>query len=421
MCKDGDSMDIDHNQLKRRLLSRDTLLMFGPAWLVMMADMDASSYIGAAETGAVFGYGLIWLMLILIIPLYIIQELAGRISISTNDGLGNVIRKNYGKRIAAIASFPMAITDMVTYAIEYLGVAIGLEIMGIPIILSIPVIYVIHILIVTKRKYSQAEKSLILISMILIIALLISLFMRGFISVSSPIGNPVLIENTPTFYFLLAANTGAVIMPFMIFFQASATGRKSAELSENGINIPKKRKLNIMRKETFVGAIVTELMMVIAEMAFTGIKGASHSSFFATPEELSKVLTPIAGSASPYIFGIGLIAAGFIALIIISMGSAWGVAESLNLKKNSYWVLYVLESLPAVVAVILINPVMLVRLVLYLLVFFVLALIFPLIILWFIGKNEKIMGDLVLSGKESKLFIAISCFIVSTAVISVIV
>ena len=64
---------------------------FGPAWLVMMADMDASSTIGAAETGAIFKYGLIWLLILLIIPLYLIQETSGIIGVSTERGLGEVI------------------------------------------------------------------------------------------------------------------------------------------------------------------------------------------------------------------------------------------------------------------------------------------------------------------------------------------
>ena len=57
-------MDVDDLHKRRRLLNRDTIALFGPAWLVMMADMDASSYIGAAQTGATLVYGLIWLMLI---------------------------------------------------------------------------------------------------------------------------------------------------------------------------------------------------------------------------------------------------------------------------------------------------------------------------------------------------------------------
>ena len=79
-----------------------------------------------------------------------------------------------------------------------------------------------------------------------------------------------------------------------------------------------------MRKETLIGAISTETLMIIAEMAFTGIPRAANSSFFASPVELGQVLAPIAGTFSPYVFGIGIIAAGFVALITISMGSAWG-------------------------------------------------------------------------------------------------
>ena len=124
-----------------------------------------------------------------------------------------------------------------------------------------------------------------------------------------------------------AANVGAVIMPFMIFFQASATGLKLGDLDVGHIRITRRRSLRIMRKETLAGAIVTELLMVIAEMAFAGIPHANHSSFFATPQQLGKVLIPVAGSFSPIILGIGLIAAGFIALITISLvrfcGHAW--------------------------------------------------------------------------------------------------
>ena len=413
-------MDANALSKRKKLLSKDTLLMFGPAWLVMMADMDASSYIGAAQTGATLGYGLIWLMLILIIPLYVVQELAGRISIATRSGLGEVVRKNYGKKVASLVAMPMAITDMFTYGIEYLGMGIGLEIMGLSLYYTIPVIYIIHILIVTRKRYCQAEKPLLIISLILIIALLASLFYRGIMPLSSPLANPVLIKPTAGYFFLLAANVGAVIMPFMIFFQASATGLKLTDMSKIGISIKSHRSVKIMRRETLVGAIVTELLMVIAEMAFTGIPHAANSSFFATPQELGKVLVPIAGDLSPFIFGIGIIAAGFIALITISLGSAWGIAESLNISKKSYWLVYVLESLPAVIAVLIINPSSLIALVLYLLIFFVFTLVAPMIMLWVIGRNKKIMGELVLSRKNEALYMAMFILIVSTAVIAVV-
>ena len=412
-------MNIHNINTGRKLFNRDTLVLFGPAWLVMMADMDASSYIGAAQTGATLGYGLIWLMLVLIIPLYIVQKLAGRISIATRDGLGNIIRKNYGKKIASLVALPMALTDMVTYGIEYLGIGIGLEIMGLSIYYTIPVIYLIHILIVTRKKYNQAEKPLLIMSFFLIIALLVSLSLRGLISMSSPLSNPIMIKPTSGYFFLLAANVGAVIMPFMIFFQASATGLKLTGIDNTSIKISRPRSVTIMRKETLAGAIMTELLMIIAQMAFAGIPHASHASFFSTPGELGSVLTPIAGSLSPIVLGFGLIGAGFIALIAISLGSAWGIAESLNISKNSYWLVYILESLPAAIAIMFINPSSMISLVLYLLIFFVFTLVAPMTMLWIIGRNKKIMGDLVLSKKNEAVYLVMFALIVATACIAV--
>ena len=356
--------------------------IFGPAWLVMMADMDASSTIGAAETGATFKYGFIWILLLLIIPLYIIQEVSGRIGIVTRKGLGEIIRENYSKPVAALMAIPMALTDAVTYIIEYLGIGIGLEILGIPLIISIPVIFVLHILIVTKRKYSQAEKGLIGISFALILGFVVTLFLRGIKPYS-----PIYIEPTPLFFFLVAANIGAVVMPFMLFFQASATAIKMKEVGCND----KKRAIRHMRMETFIGAIVTELLMVIVEMTFAGIP--INSSSFASASQLAIVMEPLAGKYSPIFFGIGLISAGFLALVVISLGSAWGVVEALGIKKKNAWKIYTLESIPAVIVSLILPSSLLINLVLHLLVVFVYVLIGPIIILGIISRNKKIMRE----------------------------
>jgi hypothetical protein len=44
----------------------------------MIADMDATSMLIIAENGTVFGYGMVWVHLILIVLPFFIQEVAGR-------------------------------------------------------------------------------------------------------------------------------------------------------------------------------------------------------------------------------------------------------------------------------------------------------------------------------------------------------
>lgn len=48
------------------------------------------------------------------------------------------------------------------------------------------------------------------------------------------------------------------------------------------------------------------------------------------------------------VMGIGFITAGFSALVVVSLGSAWGVLEALNTDSRVYFMLvYIIESLPA--------------------------------------------------------------------------
>ena len=162
---------------------------FGPAWIVMIADVDAPSVLTAATVGATYSYGLIWFFLVLIVPLFIIQEASGRVGMTTGKGLGDVIRQNYSRRVAALASLPMAVVSVVSYIAEYAGIAVGMEIIGVPPLVSVPLAYVAYVGVVVRRKYLTTEKALLIVSAVLIVSYAGSLLARGLVS-SSPMSIP---------------------------------------------------------------------------------------------------------------------------------------------------------------------------------------------------------------------------------------
>ncbi|BBJ29027.1 NRAMP family divalent metal transporter [Athalassotoga saccharophila] len=392
--KDRDHLISNH----RRRHRHHFIHFFGPAWLTMMADMDAASTISAAEVGATFKYGLIWFMLLLTVPLFFVQEAAGRIGVVTQQGLGTVIRKRYSKRTALALTIPMVITDVITYIAEYAGIAIGLKIFGISPFVSLPVVFVLHILLITKRKYAQFEKLLLAISGVLIATFVITLIFRGIRPYS-----PVYFIPSTSFFYMLAVTVGAVVMPFMLFFQASAAGEKVSiardHFGEEGETYLKRKALSLSKKETLIGAIVTEFLMVVVEMVATGIDPSDN---LMSPKELSTILSSIAGPFSPYIFGIGLAAAGFLALVVVSLGSAWGFVEAANIPKDKAWIVYVLESLPAVFVPMIFSS-DLINFMLDLMVIFVFVLIGPGIMVGIISSDKKIMGEYA-SNKKWKIF-----------------
>jgi len=349
----------------------DVARAFGPAWLVMIADVDAASVITAAETGAIFHYGLIWLLVVLTVPLFFIQEASGRIGAVTHKGLGEIVRENYSRNVALLAAVPMALTDVLTYVAEYLGIALGLGLLGIPVVVSVTATYVLHVVLVYKRKYAVVEKVMLGMSAVLLLSYFASLVMRGAMSYS-----PFYISSSPMFLFIVAANAGAVVMPFMPFYQASATAEK------------KLATVSSSRLETLLGAVVSEVLMVIIVMVSSGL---DHGLDFFTEQQLSLGLTNIAGQCAPWLFGIGLFDASFLALVVISLGSAWGVVEAIGWHRNRAFVIYFLESIPAVIVTLMLSGNLLSS-ILNLMVAFVFVLIAPAVMMGLIASNPKIMG-----------------------------
>ena len=370
---------------------------FGPGWLVMIADVDAASIITAAETGALYHYGLIWFLLLLIIPLFFIQEASGRIGVVTHKGLGEIMRENFSRNTALMAAVPMAVTDVFTYVAEYVGIAIGMGLFGIPPIVSVPVAYLLHVLLVYRRGYLVMEKIMLGISAILLLSYIASLLMQGTKNYS-----PFYFSLAPSFLFLIAANAGAVVMPFMPFYQASATAEK-----KNGT-------VKSSRIETLVGAIVSETLTIIIVIVSTDLdQGLSLLS----PKQLATSLA-VAGQYAPWLFGIGLVAAAFLALTVISLGSAWGLVEAIGWPRSrAFWV-YFVESIPAVILTILLTTNLLAS-ILNLMLAFVFVLIGPAVIMGLIASNEHVMGEHASKGAWKAAYWINLAFLVTLGVVSV--
>ena len=342
----------------------------GPAWLVMIANVDAASILTALASGASYRYELIWFLLVLTIPLFFIQEASGRLGAVTGKGLGQLARERFPARVASTAAISMAVGDVATYIAEYAGIALGLSLFGIPPIVSLPIAFLAHIALVARGPYAWVERVLIGISAGVVALLAVVALHRGLLPYS-PFGG----STSPSFFLLLAANAGAVVMPFMLFFQSSATAAKRTSVS-------------ISRQSTLLGAVVSEALMVLIVLIGADVGGAFT---FATGAGFSAALTAGLGQYATYALGAGLVAAAFLALVVISLGSAWGVAESLDLPPKSVIWIYAGESVPAVLIPLLFPQ--FVTLVLALMVAMVFILVVPGLLLGKLASDSRVMGS----------------------------
>jgi len=195
----------------------------------------------------------------------------------------------------------------------------------------------------------------------------------------------------PSFTFIMAATVGAVIMPWMLFYQTGAVVEKGLHVSH----------MRFERFETFLGAIVSELLMIAIVVVAAPMDGVD----FLSATSLARALAPLAGNYAAFLFGIGLASAGFLALVAISLASTWGVAESFGWRAKigekfalarKFYFVYLLETLPAALIPLFFND--LVKLMLDLMVIFVFVLIAPAILQGLVGSNPRLMGPHVMKG-----------------------
>jgi len=300
------------------------LATIGPGLTVMLADTDAGSLITAAQSGARWGYILLPLQVLMIPLLYFIQELSTRMGIATGLGHAALIREVFGKRWAWIAVISLFIASIGALVTEFAGiVGVGL-IFGISKWISVPLTAAALIAVSMTGKYKRVES----------IAIIVGLFELVFIP-AAIFSKPVLHEiakaftlNQPfsdhSYWVLVAANVGAIIMPWMLFYQQSAVVDK--KLSHE--------TLKFSRIDTFAGAIITQIIMsaVLIVTAAT-IGKVNPNASLSSVQEIANVLTPLLGPfIGKILFAVGMTGAALIAAIVVSLAISWSLGEVLQVK-----------------------------------------------------------------------------------------
>ncbi|MCL4330608.1 MAG: divalent metal cation transporter [Candidatus Thermoplasmatota archaeon] len=374
-------------QVLRRIIAH--LFNLGPAWTVMIADVDVASIVTGLESGSAFGYHGIFILAVLVLPLAVIQYAAGKLGLVTGKGLGELIREHYGNIYSAASTIPMAATDFLSYLAEYAGIAIGLGLIGIPPLISLPVFYILHNLVVLTRNFGRIEKILLPVSM-LSVAVVITLAMLFHPPAADIIlgFSPVQPYGNGHFDYYMAAMIGAVIMPFMLFYQIGATAGKKTS----------KWDIRHIRNETAAGAVVSELLMIcILLVGASGINGLGQT-------QIAGIIFPEKVYAN-ILLAVCMVSAGFLALVVISLASAWGVAETFGWiaqgdfrkgETGKFYLLYVAESLPAMMIAITLGSNLL-GLVIALMASLVIVLVPSGIFVGRLAGSSDVMGGYALS------------------------
>lgn len=394
----------------RRLALRLSAVL-GPGIVVAFADTEAGSITTAATSGAQFGMKLVLLQLLLIVPLFVVQEMTVRLGTITGKGHAQLIRERYGLAWCWVSLGTMLVTNVAALVTEFIGIAGAALIFGVNPAVMVIAAATILIGVSFSGKYKRAEMyalGLCLLELLFIPAAFaahpspMSIVRDGLLG-SQPLGNR-------EYLLLIASNIGAVIMPWMIFYQQSA-------VVDKGITA---KDLNLARLDTAFGAIATQVIMIAVVVTTAATLYVRHISV-TDAAHAALAFIPLTGRASGIIFGAALVGASMLGAFVVSLATAWAFGEafrwpcSLNFHCTQAKRFYGLYAAIVVFAagIVLIPSLPLVKITLYVEAFNALVLPIVLGFLLVLANDRKILGNRVNSALGNVVAIGVSVVCVS--------
>jgi len=365
------------------------LILAGPGIIVMVADNDAGGITTYVATGAKYGYHLLWFLVILGPVAYYVQEMTVRLGAVTKRGHAEAIFYAFGAFWGWFSLLDLVLADWLTLVTEFIGMTSSMRIFGVPPWITVVVVTLMMAGMVIQGRYWTWEKIALLFCGVNLV------YIPAAFLVNPPVRDVLYSSVVPhlppggftnDLFFMLMANIGTTIAPWMLFFQQSAVVDKG--MGEKDIAGGK--------FDTAVGAfftvVVAAFCIILTGTLLKGVPIADAATAAVKLMGINKYLGTF--------LAIGLFDAGFLGAICISLASSWafgevfGWAHSLNIKvKDSPWFyLFYTLLLASAGGVVLIPGAPLMLITLFVQVIAVTLLPAALVFLILLLNNEESMG-----------------------------
>lgn len=304
--------------LPRRATGRAAWLL-GPAMVAGVAYLDPGNVASNMTAGAVFGYLLVWVVVLGNVMAWLIQYLSAKLGIVTGESLpqllGRRIRRPWARRAYWLQAELVA---MATDVAEVIGGAVALNLLfGIPLLWggAITGVVSIALLLVQSRRGARTFETVV-IGLLIIIAVG---FTAGLFfappDAAAVVGGLVPRFDGATSVLLAASILGATIMPHAIYAHSALTRDRfapavptaAADLeAARGLSTP--RLLRATRWDVTialaVAGTVNLAILLLAAANLTGVEGTD--SLEGAYAALRDGLGPLVAT----LFAIGLLASG---------------------------------------------------------------------------------------------------------------
>lgn len=379
--------------------------LLGPGLTTGASDDDPSGIATYSQTGAQYGFGLLWLAVFTFPLMAVIQEMCARIGLVTGRGLAGNIRVHFGRKVLYISTILLFAANTFNIGADIGAMANALQLVAPRLNFSALVVCFSALILILQVftpyvKYARYLKWLALVLFAYILAALLA----------KP-DWPTVINHTfiphitfsKTQILLICAILGTTITPYLFFWQTSQEIEEEIAVGETTIQSrtgSKPKEIKKMRIDVWSGMFLSNLVMFFIIAACASVLFRHGITNIGTAAQAADALRPFAGNATFWLFAIGIIGMGLLAIPVMAGASAYAISESIGkrqglntkLKQGSafYGVIIISMILGLLMNFLGLNPI---KALIYAAVLNGIVAPIILVLILLLARNKKIMGE----------------------------
>jgi NRAMP (natural resistance-associated macrophage protein)-like metal ion transporter len=324
---------------RRRDLVQQFFKDLGPGLITGAADDDPSGISTYSVAGAAYGYAGLWTALFSFPLMSAVQLMCARLGMVTGRGLASVIRSRYPPWVLWPACLLVVVANVFNIGADLGGMADAMQMVtGIRSYFWTPIFaWLIAVLLfwTSYRTIARIFKWLTLV----LFAYVITAFL------ARPDWRAVVhytfiphIEWSRSYLAVLVGILGTTISPYLFFWQAAqeveedrARGKETVAQRRGATD----EELIAARTDVLTGMFFSNLVMYFIILTTAATLHAHGKTSIATAREAAEALRPLAGQGAYWLFTLGIIGTGMLAVPVLAGSCAYAVAEGANWRRAS--------------------------------------------------------------------------------------
>ncbi len=311
----------------------------GPGLITGAADDDPSGISTYSVAGAALGYSILWTALFSFPLMAAVQLMCARLGMVTGRGLGGVIRKRYPRPILWAACLLLLVANIFNIAADLGGMGASMEMVTHVSAYYWTVFFAVLIgalLFWTSYKFiARTFKwlALVLFSYIVTAFLVHAKWLEVLRATFIPN-----IHWTRSYMAILVGILGTTISPYLFFWQAA---QEVEEEREQGKLTPGARagatdaEIEIATADTDTGMFYSNLVMFFIILTTAATLHLHGITDIETAQQAADALRPLAGGGAYWLFTLGLVGVGMLAVPVLAGSCAYAIAEAARWKEAS--------------------------------------------------------------------------------------